>query len=55
MTRGTFNVPDTYLAGAAIGAMGIRVAEWYTPESGIAVDAVADAYSLFALRLLGAA
>ena len=52
---GAFAVPDSYLAAAAIGAMGIRVAEWYTPESGIAVDDVADAYALFARRLVGAA
>jgi AcrR family transcriptional regulator len=52
--EGYFFVPDDYLAGAAIGAMGIRVAEWYTPESGFAIEEVADSYALFALRLLGA-
>lgn len=52
--RGVFFVPDLYLAGAAIGAMGIRVAEWYTPESGFSIEEVADSYALFALRLLGA-
>ncbi|MHB8681459.1 MAG: TetR/AcrR family transcriptional regulator [Acidimicrobiales bacterium] len=51
--RGIFRVPDLYLAAAAIGAMGIRVAEWYTPESGFGIDEVADSYALFALRLLG--
>jgi AcrR family transcriptional regulator len=51
--QGVFDVPDLYLAAAAIGAMGIRVAEWYTPESGYGIDEVADAYTLFALRLLG--
>jgi AcrR family transcriptional regulator len=51
--QGIFRVPDGYLAAAAIGAMGIRVAEWYTPESGFGVDEVADSYALFALRLLG--
>ena len=48
-----FRVPDQYLASAAIGAMGIRVAEWYAPEAGFSVDEVADDYALFALRLLG--
>ncbi|HZU80206.1 MAG TPA: TetR/AcrR family transcriptional regulator [Acidimicrobiales bacterium] len=51
--RGVFDVPDLYLAAAAIGAMGLRVAEWYTPESGFGIDEVADSYALFALRLLG--
>ncbi|MHB8437928.1 MAG: TetR family transcriptional regulator [Acidimicrobiales bacterium] len=51
--QGVFRVPDVYLAAAAIGAMGIRVAEWYTPASGFGVEEVADSYALFALRLLG--
>lgn len=50
---GVFDVPDTYLATAAIGAMGIRVAEWYGPESGFSVEDIADTYALFALRLVG--
>ena len=52
---GLFDVPDTYLAGAAIGALGLRVPEWYRADSGITVEELADTYSLFALRLLGAA
>ena len=55
MEQGAFSVPDSYLATAAIGAMGIRVAEWYRPNSGVTIDAVADAYALFTVRLLGAA
>ena len=51
---GVFDVPDSYLATAAIGAMGIRVAEWYRPNADLSIDAVADSYALFALRLLGA-
>ena len=51
--QGVFHIADRYLAAAAIGAIGIRVAEWYTPETGYTVDEVADMYSLFALRLLG--
>jgi AcrR family transcriptional regulator len=50
---GVFAVPDAFLATAAIGAMGIRVAEWYTPDTAYSVEAVADAYALFALRLVG--
>lgn len=55
VAAGVFDVPHVYLATAAIGAMGIRVAEWYRSNSEISVDAVADAYALFGLRLLGAA
>lgn len=50
---GVFHVPDVWLAVAAIGGMGIRVAEWYGPAAGFGVDEVADAYVEFALRLLG--
>lgn len=50
---GVFQVPDTWLAVAAIGAMGIRVAEWFGPAAGFTADEVAEAYSGFALRLLG--
>jgi hypothetical protein len=53
--EGVFSVPDTYLATAALGAMGIRVAEWYRPNSELSIDAVIDAHALFSLRLLGAA
>lgn len=51
--RRVFAVPDSYLAAAALGAMGIRVAEWYVPDGGISVDDVADTYATFALRMLG--
>jgi len=47
-----FNVPDPWLAAAAIGAMGIRVAEWWSDEVPYSVEEVARAYRLFALRLL---
>lgn len=50
---GVFDVPDAYAATAAIGAMGIRVAEWYTPDAHLSVDELADVYAVFALRLLG--
>lgn len=53
VASGAFTVPDSYLATAAIGAMGIRVAEWYRPDADLSIDAVADAYALFTLRLLG--
>lgn len=53
--RGLFQVPDRWLAVAAIGGMGLRVAYWFSPNDGLTADQVADGYAEFALRLLGAA
>jgi AcrR family transcriptional regulator len=47
-----FHVDDPWLAAAAVGAMGIRVAEWWDIELGYTVERVADAYATFAVRLL---
>jgi len=49
---GVFNVPDPWLATAAIAAMGLRVAEWWSADVAYSIDEVAAAYRLFALRLL---
>lgn len=49
---GAFDVIDTHLTVMAIGAMGIRAAEWWTPESPHTKDHVADTYAEFAVRLL---
>lgn len=49
---GAFTETDPMLVVAAIGAMGIRVAEWWHPDLGISVDTVADTYADFALRLV---
>jgi AcrR family transcriptional regulator len=54
MRLGVFDVPDPWLGVAAIGAMGIRVAEWWDPAKGYRVQDVEDAYATFAVRLLGA-
>jgi AcrR family transcriptional regulator len=48
-----FSPVDPMLAVAAIGAMGLRVAEWWTPELGLDIEHVADTYAAFAVRLLG--
>ena len=53
--RGVFKVPHPWLAVAAIGGMGLRVAFWFSAEAGIAASEVADSYAEFALRILGAA
>lgn len=52
--RGVFKVPDVWLAVAAIGGMGLRVAYWYTPGAEVTAAQVGSAYSEFALRILGA-
>jgi AcrR family transcriptional regulator len=51
--RGAFKVPHAWLAVAAIGGMGLRVAFWFSAEAGIAAETVADSYAEFALRILG--
>lgn len=53
--RGVFRVPHAWLAVAAIGGMGLRVAFWFSPEAGIPAAQAADTYAEFALRILGAA
>jgi AcrR family transcriptional regulator len=50
---GRFRYPDPWLAVAAIGGMGIRVAEWYDPRGPYSVEQVAEAYAQLALRMLG--
>ncbi len=54
MQGGQFHVPDRWLAVAAIGGMGLRVAYWFSPEHGLTAGQVADGYAEFALRLLAA-
>ncbi len=49
---GAFAPGDPLLAVAAIGAMGIRVAEWWQPSLDVSADDVADTYAHFAVRLL---
>jgi len=50
---GAFHAADAMLAVAAIGAMGMRVAEWWHPDVGVSIDALADTYAGFAVKLLG--
>ncbi|MEV0248728.1 TetR/AcrR family transcriptional regulator [Nocardia sp. NPDC050712] len=49
---GAFSVSEPWLAMAAIGAMGIRSAEWWTPEAGPAAATVAGTFADFAIGLL---
>lgn len=54
MDSGQFHVSARWLAVAAIGGMGLRVAYWFSPEYELTAAQVADGYAEFALRLLGA-
>jgi len=49
---GSFASNDPMLVVAAIGAMGIRVAEWWRSDIGIDVDDVAETYADFARKLV---
>jgi AcrR family transcriptional regulator len=54
MKARVFNAPDAWLAMAAIAAMGLRVANWYTPDFDKSAAEVAEIYAKFALRIVGA-
>lgn len=54
MQSGLFKVKDAWLAVAAIGGMGLRVAYWFAPDYNLTADQVVEGYAEFALRLLGA-
>ena len=49
---GAFELADPFLIAAAIGAMGIRVAEWWEPGGDYTADEVADVYAELALKLV---
>ena len=49
---GRFHCDDPFLATAALGAMGIRVAAWLPTRGGYSVDEVVAAYSEFALKIV---
>lgn len=54
-TEGVFHlVHDPLLAGSAIGAMGIRVAEWYTDNHPLSIEEVEEAYADFGCQIVGA-
>ena len=49
---GVFTTTQPFLAVHAIGGMGIRAAEWWTPDSPFSIDHVAATYGDFALKVL---
>ena len=50
---GVFDTPDAFLAGAAIGGMGMRVAHWYRAGGDLSIDRLCQVYTELALRILG--
>ena len=51
---GAFLAADPFLATKAIGAMAVRLPEWWTPESPYSREQIIERYSQYALNLLGA-
>lgn len=49
---GAVSTPDSFLASKAIGAMGIRLPEWWTPESPRTHEQVLERYEHFAVTLV---
>jgi AcrR family transcriptional regulator len=49
---GVFSVTEPLLAVNAIGGMGIRAAEWWTPDDPHSISDVATSYAGFAVKLL---
>jgi AcrR family transcriptional regulator len=52
--RGVFETPDALLTAAAIGGMGMRVAHWFRPDSGLSIDHLCEVYAELAARMMGA-
>ena len=53
IAMGRFSPPDVTATTAAIAAMGVRVPYWYSPDSGMSVDALGELHVDLALRMLG--
>ena len=53
--QGAFDLVHPEATAAAIGSMGIRVANWYpAPQADLTPSQLADAYASLALRMTGA-
>ena len=53
--HGLFDLVHLEAIAAAIGSMGIRVANWYpAPQADLTPSQLADAYASLALRMTGA-
>lgn len=49
---GVFDPPHAFLATAAIGGMGVRVAHWYRDDFELSPAQIADTYAELALRMM---
>jgi AcrR family transcriptional regulator len=47
-----FNVADTWLCAKAIGAMGVRVPEWFTSDTPRTAEQIVDNYVAYAMKLV---
>jgi len=47
-----FAETDTFLVGTVLGDIGIRLTEWWTPDSARSPEQIAETYAGFALKLL---
>jgi AcrR family transcriptional regulator len=52
VTHGGFHPPHEFVAAAAIGAMGMRVAHWYHADFELSPEQIADAQAELAVRML---
>ena len=49
---GVFHVDDTFLAAKALGAMGVRVPEWWTPDNPRKGSEIVEQYVAFATKMV---
>ncbi len=50
---GVFSTTDPFLDAKALGAMAMRLPEWWTPDSPRSRDDILERYSSYALKLVG--
>ena len=48
-----FHVEDAFLAAKSIGAMGVRLPEWWTPDGPRSAEEIQKHYVAYALKLVG--
>jgi AcrR family transcriptional regulator len=53
VAMGRFSVTCVEIVAAAIGAMGMRIPYWYSPDAGIAIEELAATQAELAARMLG--
>jgi AcrR family transcriptional regulator len=53
VAMGRFTETRLEVVAGAIGAMGMRIPYWYSPQAGLSVDELASAHADLALRMVG--